>query len=130
MRLKKTCVWFILLLSFQAAIIRAQSSWSDPILVVWANNPDLAIDRQRGLIHVVGLNNGVRYAVLDTLGNVQTEYKVPKSGTDYGRMNFGVSIDVDSQGFPHVVSVPSPRNPSQKKTASISFSTPDPNPTR
>ena len=103
MRLKKTCVWFILLLSFQAAIIRAQSSWSDPILVVWANNPDLAIDRQRGLIHVVGLNNGVRYAVLDTLGNVQTEYKVPKSGTDYGRMNFGVSIDVDSQGFPHVV---------------------------
>ena len=81
----------------------AQIAWSDPVTIGWANNPDLAIDRQKGRIHVVGLNQGVRYAILDSVGNLITEYGIQGTGSNNGRMDFGLSIDLDSQGYPHIV---------------------------
>ena len=76
--------------------------WSDPIQVSSGDTPDFDIHKQSGDLHVVIMKDGVTYIKLDRFGNKIFEEVVPGTQNDYGMMNFGASIAVDSKGYPHI----------------------------
>ena len=100
---KKSIQLFVCFIS--TLLIRPAFSqiWSDPILITQGSTPDFTIDPNSGRLHIITMINGATYTVTDYEGNILSSYVVPGSDLDIGLQHRGATIDIDSQGYPHVV---------------------------
>ena len=96
--MKKWIIPFLLLIP----PLYAQWEWSDPITVSRGVAPDLDIDRKTGRLHIVSMNNGAVYTLMDSLGAIRDQEIVPGSEYDYGGWVFGAAVATDMNGNPHV----------------------------
>jgi len=81
----------------------AQFEWSNPIFINSGYNPDFYIDENTGRIHIVSMRSGVLYTVTDSLGQiVEDPFRIPQTGNDNGGWQFGPTVAVDNDGYPHI----------------------------
>ncbi|MBN1154932.1 T9SS type A sorting domain-containing protein [candidate division KSB1 bacterium] len=68
------------------------------------DTPEMDVDPNTGNMYILYMNNGVKYAIIDRDGNILTQESVDVSGAslDSGLGNFGATIAVDTQGYPHI----------------------------
>jgi hypothetical protein len=95
-------VLFILAVVFVCLPVMAQFTWESPVWISPGDNPDIDIDRRNGHLHVICMRNGVLYTELDGAGNILLQEPVPGAEGDAGEWQFGATIAVDSEGYPHV----------------------------
>src|SRR4030042_6071767 len=97
---------FMLMLALSAsAAVQAQWSWSGLIHADGGHTADFDIDPETGYLHIVTMKAGVGvdYTILDEDGRVISRTPVPGRGSDTGGWKWGASIDVDSDGYPHIL---------------------------
>jgi hypothetical protein len=105
--MNKSCV---LVLALVGHTLFAQGNWSPPItLCPKKSAPDFEIDSRTGDLHIIAAGSwdfgtsGANYTKTDSLGNILIQEEIPGAEGDIGGWTNGPSIDVDSDGFPHVV---------------------------
>ena len=76
--------------------------WSDAIELGSGDTPDMDIDPATGNVHVVVMNNGVIYNLLDRDGNILKQETVSNTAGEKGKFRFGATIAVDPEGRPHI----------------------------
>jgi len=101
----KDVIPILLLISFIALspMIFAQQ-WSAPINIGDGNTPDFVIDRNTGHLHIVYTLKpyGVYYSERDANGKKIKKELIPNTSTDGGEWDFGPTVAVDMDGYPHV----------------------------
>ncbi|MBN2105235.1 PKD domain-containing protein [bacterium] len=101
--MKKLLISIFLILT--ALTLKAQ--WSEPITISDGYVPDFDIDPANGHLHIVSIwgkdLKGVIYTETDEWGNiVSPQAVIPGTAADADYFNFGATVAVDHNGFPHV----------------------------
>ncbi|MBN1781054.1 PKD domain-containing protein, partial [bacterium] len=93
--------WISFILCIMATGLAAQ--WSAPKIISDGYAPDFDIDPANGHLHVVSVLNGVIYTETDAEGNIVSGPQViPGTTQDTEYWNFGATVAVDKNGYPHV----------------------------
>jgi len=94
----------LLILILLSSVLFAQNyQWSSPIVISSGSAPDLVIDDSTATLHVVNSNNRVIYTVIDSMGNIISQEPVPGTYGDNGSWTWGPAIDIDRNGYPHIL---------------------------
>ena len=82
----------------------AQMEWGKAISIAGGSTPNFDIDKRNGTLHIISMldGGGAYYTRADSLGTILEQEIVPGSKKDFGEWNFGASIAVDNNGYPHV----------------------------
>ena len=91
-----------LLLLILSGICFAQYEWQTPVWICGGDTPDFDIDHKNGHLHIISMRSGVLYTETDQYGNILVQEYVPGAGSDNGGWQFGATIAVDQDGYPHV----------------------------